>query len=99
MGTPRQLAALSTQPTASDGEMDDAAGLVSQNEQTKSARNVAVGTTKKSIEARTPTWFSRNPRYHCDRGRPRRGRSRPTVRCEISLLSLVSSPWMRGAPP
>ncbi len=46
MGTPRQLAALSTQPTASDGEMDDAAGLVSQNEQTKSARNVAVGTTK-----------------------------------------------------
>ncbi len=65
---------------------------------TKSARNVAVGTTKKSIEVRTPIWFSKNARHDCDRGRPRRGRSRPTVRGDISIPSFVSSPSMRGAP-
>src|SRR5207237_5873381 len=61
-------------------------------------RNVAVGTTKKSTETRSKTWFWRNVRQVCEGDFGRRGRSRATVRCDTSKPSLRSSPWMRGAP-
>ena len=35
---------------------------------TNRSRNVAVGTTKKSIDARQPTWFRRNVRQVCNGG-------------------------------
>src|SRR6266404_6083152 len=57
-----------------------------------------VGTTKKSTETRSKTWFWRNVRQVCEGGFGRRGMSRATVRCETSKPSLSSSPWMRGAP-
>jgi hypothetical protein len=49
-------------------------------------RNVAVGTTKKSMETRPLAWFRR------------RGMYRDTVASETLKPSMSNSPWMRGAP-
>ena len=56
-----------------------------------STRKVAVGTTKKSTETRSKTWFWRNVRQVCEGGFGRRGMRRATVRCETSKPSLSSS--------
>jgi hypothetical protein len=65
---------------------------------TKSTRNVAVGTVKKSIEAISAAWFSKNVRQLSDGGF-----RWPTMYFEtearlISMPSFSSSPWIRGAP-
>ncbi len=65
---------------------------------TNKTANVAVGTTKKSIETRQPTWLSRNVRQVCDGGFGCRTMYLVTVACETSMPSFNSSPWMRGAP-
>ena len=65
---------------------------------TNRSRNVAVGTTKKSMDARQPTWFRRNVRQVCDGGFGCRIMYLETVAWLISIPSLRSSPWMRGAP-
>ncbi len=65
---------------------------------TNSTRKLAVGTVKKSTDTMSLMWFARKACQACDGGPGRRGMSRDTVRSEISMPSLRSSPWMRGAP-
>ena len=62
------------------------------------SRNVAVGRTKKSIDARAFAWLRRNVRHVCDGGFGRRVMSLETVASEILTPSFMSSPWTRGAP-
>src|SRR5262245_38190110 len=52
----------------------------------------------KSIETNSRKWLSRNVRQVCEGGFLFFGISRETVLSEISIPSLSSSPWMRGAP-
>ena len=65
---------------------------------TKSTRNVAVGTTKKSTAAMPLRWFSRNERHVGDGGLRRLAMYFSTVLFATSIPSFASSPWMRGAP-
>jgi hypothetical protein len=65
---------------------------------TNKTRPVTDGTVKKSIEAAAATWFVRKVRHDCDGGRRRRVNRRETVRSEMSIPRVQSSPWMRGAP-
>ena len=60
--------------------------------------SVAVGRTKKSIDARSFAWFRRNVRQVCDGGPWNRARYLDTVASETSMPSFRSSPWIRGAP-
>ena len=57
-----------------------------------------MGTTKKSVDARHPTWFSRNVRHVCEGGFGWRGMYLDTAASETSKPSILSSPWIRGAP-
>ena len=61
-------------------------------------RNVAVGTVKKSIETRSWIWLFKNAFQVGDGGVSRLGMSRETVRSEMLIPNLSSSPWIRGAP-
>ena len=65
---------------------------------TKRTRNVAVGTVRKSIDTRSPTWLSRNVLQFCEGGFLRLGIHRETVLSETSIPSFRSSPCTRGAP-
>ncbi len=65
---------------------------------TNKTASVAVGTTRKSIETRQPTWLSRNVRQVCDGGFGCRTRYLVTVAWLTSIPSFNNSPWMRGAP-
>jgi hypothetical protein len=47
---------------------------------------------KKSIDARSPTWFSRNALQFCDGGFVLPGIHRDTVRSEMSIPSVRSPP-------
>src|SRR5665811_2558892 len=57
-----------------------------------------VGTVKKSIETVVFTWFSRKVRHVCEGGFRRRAMYLLTLVSPMSMPSLRSSPWMRGAP-
>src|SRR5260370_22621328 len=57
-----------------------------------------VGTVKKSIDTVVFTWFSRKVRHVCEGGLPRWTMYLLTLVSPISIPSLRSSPWMRGAP-
>src|SRR5674476_1289591 len=57
-----------------------------------------VGTVKKSIETVVFTWFSRKVRHVCEGGFRRWTRYLLTLVSPMSMPSLRSSPWMRGAP-
>ena len=59
---------------------------------THSTRNVAVGTTKKSMKTRSWLWFRRNERQVCDGGLRRTGMYRDTVACATSNPSMSNSP-------
>ncbi len=59
---------------------------------------MAVGETKKSMDAGQFTWFQKNVRQVCDSGFGRRVMYLETVASEISMPSFMSSPWTRGAP-
>ena len=50
------------------------------------------------LDIRMPKWFAKNVRHVCDGGMSRLGRYRDTVRSEMVMPSLSSSPWIRGAP-
>src|SRR6267142_5512371 len=79
-------------------EVYDLAAVMKQDHEHVEHPNVTVGTTKKSTETRSATWFWRKVRQVCEGGFRRRGMSRPIVRCEMLRPSLRRSPWMRGAP-
>ena len=51
-----------------------------------------------SVDARHPTWFSRNVRHVCEGGFGWRGMYLDTAASETSKPSILSSPWIRGAP-
>ena len=53
--------------------------------------NLAVGTTNKLIEARQPTWLSRNVRQVCDGGFGCRTMYLVTVACETSMQLTVDA--------
>jgi hypothetical protein len=55
-------------------------------------RNVAVGTTKKSMATRSWAWFRRNVRQFCDGGFRRRGMYRDTVASETLKPRMSNSP-------
>ena len=57
-----------------------------------------MGTTKKSVDARHPTWFSRNVRHVWEDGFGWRGMYLDTAASETSKPCILSSPWIRGAP-
>src|ERR1035437_2606523 len=57
-----------------------------------------VGTVKKSIETVVFRWFSRKVRQVCEGGFRRWTRYLLTLVSPMSMPSLRSSPWMRGAP-
>jgi hypothetical protein len=57
-----------------------------------------VGTTKKSTETKSFTWFLRNARHVCEGGLRWRTMYFATVACKCSIPSVSNSPWMRGAP-
>ncbi len=59
---------------------------------------MALGETKKSMDARQFAWFRKNVRHVCDGGFGRRVMYLETVASEISMPSFMSSPWTRGAP-
>jgi hypothetical protein len=59
---------------------------------TKRRRNVAVGKTKKSIDARQSAWFRKNVRHVCDDGLGGRVMYLDTVASETSMPSFMSSP-------
>ena len=59
--------------------------------------NEIVGTTKRSIEAIPSAWLRRNVLQPCEGGRLRRAMYLPTEVWPMSMPSLRSSPWMRGA--
>jgi hypothetical protein len=65
---------------------------------TYTTRKVAVGTVRKSMQARVPVWLARNVRQVCEGGLRRRGISRETVRSATEMPSLSNSAWIRGAP-
>jgi len=65
---------------------------------TKSTAKLTVGTMKKSIDAKHPTWFLRNTRHVCDGGLGWRVVYLETAAWELSIPSLSNSPWIRGAP-
>ncbi len=80
-------------------EVLDAPPFVAQaTMKTNRTANVAVGTTKKSVETRQPTWLSRNVRHVCDGGFRCHTMYLDTVASDASIPSCMSSPWMRGAP-
>jgi hypothetical protein len=81
-----------------DVAVHDASSFVARTTNTYSKRNVAVGTTKKSIAAARGIWLARNVRHVCDGGVKRRGMARDTVASLTAKPSLSNSPWMRGAP-
>ena len=64
----------------------------SSTRNTYRTRNVAVGTTKKSMETRSWVWFRRNVRQFCDGGFRRSGMYRDTVASPTSKPSLSNSP-------
>src|SRR5260370_26617705 len=57
-----------------------------------------VGTVKKSIDTVSFTWFARKVRHVCEVGFRRRPMYLLTLVSPMSMPSLRSSPWMRGAP-
>src|ERR1039457_5402617 len=57
-----------------------------------------VGTVNKSIETVVFTWFSRKVRHVCEGGFRRWTMYLLTLVSPMSMPSLRSSPWMRGAP-
>src|SRR5882762_10199982 len=57
-----------------------------------------VGTVKKSIETSCWAWFSRKARQVGDGGLRQRTTYLLTLLSPMSMPSLSSSPWMRGAP-
>src|SRR5215469_4527929 len=57
-----------------------------------------VGTVKKSTETICERWFSRKVRQVCDGGLRQRTMYLLTLLSPMSMPSLSSSPWMRGAP-
>ncbi len=59
---------------------------------------MALGETKKSMDARQFAWFRKNVRHVCDGGFGRRVMYLETVASEILMPSFMSSPWTRGAP-
>src|SRR6478672_8213034 len=65
---------------------------------TNRIRNVTVGTTKKSTDARHSKWFRRKARQVGDGGLEGRIMYFETAAWLISMPSLSSSPWIRGAP-
>src|SRR4029077_6770738 len=65
---------------------------------TNKIRNVAVGTTRKSTDARQSKWFRRKARQVGDGGLEGRIIYFETPALLISLPSFSSSPWIRGAP-
>jgi hypothetical protein len=77
--------------------MHDAAAFMREHEEYNKTRPVTVGTVKKSIDAAASTWFVRNVLHVCDGGRGRVNR-RETVRSEMAMPSVRSSPWILGAP-
>src|SRR5258708_34565130 len=60
--------------------------------------NRMVGTVKKSMDTVLFTWFSMKVRHVCEGGFRRRTRYLLTLVSPMSMPSLRSSPWMRGAP-
>src|SRR2546427_3431058 len=64
---------------------------------TKSTREVAVGTVKKSNAIRSRAWFIRKARHAGDGGRRGRSMYCETVACETVRPSFNSSPWILGA--
>ena len=59
--------------------------------------NAAVGTTRKSIEAISRTWLSKEVRQVRAGGFRGRTMYFDTEACDTSIPSFSSSPWMRGA--
>src|SRR4029077_4526845 len=57
-----------------------------------------VGTTNRSIAAIPSAWVRRNVLQPCDGGSRRLTMYLATLVCPISMPSLRSSPWIRGAP-
>src|SRR5258708_29004133 len=57
-----------------------------------------VGTVKKSIDTVVVTWFSRKVRHVCEGGFNGRIMYLLTLVAPMSMPSLRSSPWIRGAP-
>jgi hypothetical protein len=66
---------------------------------TKSTRQVAVGTVKKSHATISATWLFRKVVHVGDDGWRLLGRYFSTVDLATAMPSLYSSPTMRGAPP
>jgi hypothetical protein len=64
----------------------------SSTRNTYRTRNVAVGTTKKSMETRSRVWFWRKARHLCEGGFRRRGMYRDTVACATCKPSMSNSP-------
>src|SRR4029077_16436925 len=64
----------------------------------KSRRNEIVGTTNISIAAIPSAWLRRNVLQPWDGGSRRLTMYLATLVCPISMPSLRSSPWIRGAP-
>jgi hypothetical protein len=57
-----------------------------------------VGTTSKSIDAMQSVWLRKKVFHPCDGGRLGLTMYFATVVCPISIPSMRSSPWIRGAP-
>jgi hypothetical protein len=79
-------------------EMHDATALVMQDDEHEQGAKVALGTTKKSADAKQPTWLRRNVRQVCDGDFGGRGMYLDTAAWLTLNPSLSSSPWIRGAP-